>query len=70
MHLGAMMLLYRQPLLAAVEAQLNGTTDAQRLGPISNEVQRCRTDCAVTAQLICRVLRQSDCTAKDGWLTT
>jgi hypothetical protein len=56
MYLGALVLLYRQLLVASAEAQLiNGTASTLNNIPV-NEVKIYQHECAIAAQNIARIL--------------
>jgi hypothetical protein len=55
MYLGALVLLYRQLLVASAETQL--TDGAWSLELPVEEAQRCRIECAMAGQQMARILR-------------
>jgi hypothetical protein len=55
MYFGALILLYRQLLVATAENQITGGA-APRLNLSAEDTQRYRTECAVAGQSIARVL--------------
>ena len=65
MYLGAVILIYRQLLVATAEGQLTEGA-ANSLAFSDQDAQRFRNECAIAAQTIARILRLI---AFDGTLT-
>lgn len=56
MYLGALILLYRQSLVAAAEAQLASNGDKWTLDMSVQEIKKYRVECAIAAQQMARIL--------------
>ncbi|KAF2186359.1 hypothetical protein K469DRAFT_573722 [Zopfia rhizophila CBS 207.26] len=56
MYLGAIILLYRQLLVAASEAQLSSRNEAWNLDMSADDVRKYRNECAIAAQQVARIL--------------